>query len=137
MDGRSLEGDSTKRRWMTLVLVALAVVVTFSGLCYAGSSAEQKQEARYRPRTFNSQLPLTVRADTASGRRKVGETPAEKPLRIPECTTWWVAPRVDAAAVDWQAVRAEVRSKNIPGLRMPLDTTDTHLAHLEGLENLR
>ncbi|HDZ20913.1 MAG TPA: hypothetical protein ENH78_06435, partial [Phycisphaerae bacterium] len=86
-------------------------------------------------RTFNSQLPLDVYiVRTLDGdEERVGATPSETPLEIPECQYWWVKPRGRA---DMDKLSQEVLSKRIPGLELS-NATDDDLAHLKGLTGLR
>ncbi len=101
-------------------------------------SCEKKKEPHLS--TFNSELSLTVYSAIWDWDRifyvvgeKIGETPANSPLVIPESTYWWVEPQ---SISDWEVIVSEVRKKDIPGLNM-IDVMDTDLAHLEGVENLR
>jgi len=71
----------------------------------------------------------------------VGETPSAKPLAIPACLHWWVAP---LPPVEMAKVREEVATRRIPGLgfRVRLWGTsraigDDDLAHLKDLTALQ
>jgi len=92
---------------------------------------------------FNSTVAFRVFAlkTTGGDSQLVGETPSAKPLAIPPCLHWWVAP---LPPVEMAKVREEVATRRIPGLgfRVRLWGTsraigDDDLAHLKGLTALQ
>jgi len=107
---------------------------------------------------FNSKLALNVWAYLPDrGFERVGTTPAQRPVSIPECRWWGVQPLRGTTPA---ALRREVAAKRIPGLVLrrnaeqflaklgdlrglsvlyilTSDVTDAGLAHLKGLKNLR
>lgn len=109
-------------------------------------------------REFNSELALSVRARLPDGtEERVGITPADQPLEIPECSWWAVKPLTGTTAAD---LAREVASKSIPGVFLENDpdaflamqehlgelqvlqlrgeeATDETMAHLGALTNLR
>lgn len=131
------EGDM--KRQVVMSSVALALVPLLGTLRSPGAargSAGDESAARGKPaRTFNSKLPFRVWAWVeGKGPRRVGETPAEEPLAIPECEWWAVEP---LAGADMQKVREEVKLRRIPGLRLPCSASDADLAGFEELTGLQ
>ena len=122
-------------RWMMMV----ATVVIAAGLvgCH-GARNEGRQLAKpYPARQFNSKMAFDVMVlvDTDQPSRRIGRTPADKPLELPACEAWWVAPAA-APAAPVEEVAAEVKAQRIPGLLLNY-AKDADLAHLKGLTGLR
>ena len=130
------------RRWMVAVVSAVGLVLM---ACAPGCKMEQQGEGggpsptvagpkRYPARQFNSKVSFEVwvLVDITEAARRIGTTPAEAPLEIPDCEGWWVVPKGPIE----EAV-AEIKAKGIPGLELPESATDADLAHLQGLTGLQ
>ncbi len=144
--------------------VCLAVLaIVLNGACRPGLVRKLELEA-WPPlepsREFKSELALNVYARLPNGMiERIGRTPADLPVQIPECRWWAVRPLEGTTPSD---LAREVTEKRIPGLRLGPDAdtflsepdwlegikvlelaswewyiTDATLARLEGLPNLR
>ena len=65
---------------------------------------------------------------------RLGKTPAAEPLTIPAGVEWYVLPSVN---VRMRAMAAEMKAKDIPGVRLSILTTNRDLARFKGITHMR
>jgi hypothetical protein len=115
-----------KRAWKCWVIASILAATLWA----AGSA---KAEEKAEPKAFNSGVAFNVYAVVGEEDQLVGRTPSERPLTVPPCQWWYVAP---LPPVDMEKVRQEVEAHGIPGLGL-WDATDADLEHLNGLTGLK
>jgi len=137
---------------MFVVVVAVALANWLpaypQGADKDGAQTPSAKSKRYPARHFNSAAPFLVEVNvdkiwaerapnglwltTEGTMRAVGRTPLNRPLEIPACEAWWVAPLGTPIA---DVVR-EVKAQGIPGLLFRT-ATDDDLAQLQSLTGLQ
>jgi hypothetical protein len=90
------------RQWKCWMVAAILAAGLWAAAC--SSKAEEKAQ----PKAFNSAVAFDVYAVIGEEDQLVGRTPSERPLTIPPCQWWYVAP---LRPVDVGKVRQEVEER--------------------------
>jgi Leucine-rich repeat (LRR) protein len=117
-------------RCLGWVAALLAAVLVMKCRGQDGGKPEKPPQERH----FNSRLPFHVFVQILENElpREVGTTPAEKPLTIPPCYSWWVEP---IGKPNMPAIGREIEEQKIPGLCL-LAESKADFPDLKGLGTL-
>jgi len=86
---------------------------------------------------LQSRLPLQVYwLDEAGDEHAGGTTVGGQSVEVPEADLWFVEPRAEMHAADWDELVAQVRALRIPGLRSGGYFSDYHLGRIGELSEL-
>ena len=125
--------------------VTMGVLTLLLGFEVAATSGWAEEESavdnaglteKLPARSFNSKLgfKVWVVVEESEDSKFMGSTPADEPLAVPACRSWFVEP---VPPIDMEAVAGEVGAQGIPGLKLPAKASDADLAHLKDLRALQ